>query len=71
MQQVTDEQLTGRYAIVKILPGVYALKVEVFESVKSDDGTTAITDWRLASDKDVIELGIPMVGRSPQFLSTK
>lgn len=69
MQQVTDEQLTGRYAIVKILPGVYALKVEVFESV--DAGTTAITDWRLASDKDVIELGIPMVGRSPQFLSTK
>lgn len=66
MQQVEDQKLSGRYAIIKIFPGIYALKVEVINQVKSDDGTTSTTEWRLASDKDVIELGVPMVGYGTQ-----
>lgn len=61
MRQVTNQRLTGRYAIVKVFPHIHALKVEV-EQLFLDEDTqqTSETFWRLASDKDILELNIPV-----------
>ncbi len=61
MQQVTNQRLTGRYAVVKIFPHIHALKVEVQQTFYDEDNTNATdTFWRLASDKDILELNIPV-----------
>lgn len=58
---MTNQRLTGRYAIVKIFPCIHALKVEVQETYVDDDGATSSeTSWHLASDKDILELNIPV-----------
>lgn len=61
MRQVTHQRLTGRYAIVKVFPHLHALKVEVEQTFIDEDSTqTADTFWRLASDKDVLDLNLPV-----------
>lgn len=61
MRQVTQQRLTGRYAIVKVFPHLHALKVEVEQTfVDEDNAQTHDILWRLASDKDVLELNLPV-----------
>ena len=63
-QQVTASKTTGRYAIVKIFPFVHAVKVEVEETFV-DEGQNVCTErhWRLASDKDILELSVPTMAQ--------
>lgn len=65
MRQVISQNLTGRYAIIKIFPFIYALKVEVSEKF-IDEQENEMTEcrWRLATDKDVLDLRIPMTGEN-------
>lgn len=61
MRQVTKQRLTGRYAIVKVFPHLHALKVEVEQTfIDEDNAQTTDTFWRLASDKDILQLNIPV-----------
>lgn len=62
MRQVISQTLTGRYAIVKVFPYVHALKVEILQNIKTEGETLQETTWRLATDKDIIDLGIATVG---------
>ncbi len=64
---MTSQQTTGRYAVVKIFPFIHAVKVEVKETY-IDEKKEVYTDyfWRLASDKDILELSVPtMVQHAP------
>lgn len=65
MRQVISQNLTGRYAIIKIFPFIHALKVEVSEKF-IDEQKNELTEcrWRLATDKDVLDLRIPMKGEN-------
>lgn len=65
MRQVISQNLTGRYAIIKIFPFIHALKVEVSEKF-IDEQKNELTEyrWRLATDKDVLDLRIPMTGEN-------
>lgn len=65
MRQVISRNLTGRYAIIKIFPFIHALKVEVSEKF-IDEQKNELTEcrWRLATDKDVLDLRIPMTGEN-------
>lgn len=56
MRQVISQNLTGRYAIIKIFPFIHALKVEVSEKF-IDEQKNELTEcrWRLATDKDVLD----------------
>lgn len=68
MRQVISQNLTGRYAIIKIFPFIHALKVEVCETFinESKEHHTECS-WRLASDKDILNLRIQTTGESQTF----
>lgn len=68
MRQVISQNLTGRYAIIKIFPFIHALKVEVCETFinESKEHHTECR-WRLASDKDILDLRIQTTGESQTF----
>ncbi len=65
---MTSRQTTGRYAVVKIFPFIHAVKVEVKETYIDEGKKTSIEySWRLASDKDILELSVPtMVQHAPK-----
>lgn len=65
---MTKSQTTGRYAVVKIFPFIHAVKVEVKETY-IDESKNVYDEyrWRLASDKDILELSVPtMVQHAPK-----
>lgn len=68
MRQVINRQLTGRYAIIKIFPFIHALKVELRETFINEKKET-ITEcrWRLATDKDILDLGILTTGECHNY----
>jgi hypothetical protein len=62
--QTIRQQLTGAYAIVKIFPSVYALKVEETTVISDSKGNSqSESGWRLATDRDILELDIPVARR--------
>ena len=65
LKKKISQNLTGRYAIIKIFPFIHALKVEVSEKF-IDEQKNELTEcrWRLATDKDVLDLRIPMTGEN-------
>lgn len=63
MRQVISQNLTGRYAIIKIFPFIHALKVEVSEKF-IDEQKNELTECRWRPDKDVLDLRIPMTGEN-------
>ncbi len=72
MRQITSRQTTGRYAVVKIFPFIHAVKVEVKETF-IDESKNTVTEyrWRLASDKDILELSVPIMAQhAPKNISS-
>ena len=51
MKQVIKQELTGRFAIIKVFPFIHALKVEVCETfINENKENSKECRWRLASD---------------------
>lgn len=68
MRQVISQNLTGRYAIIKVFPFIHALKVEVCETfINENKESSKECRWRLASDKDILDLRIQTTGESQVF----
>lgn len=61
MRQITNQQLTGRFAVVKVFPYIHALKVEIRETYIDENKEISVDhSWRLATDKDILDLQIPV-----------
>lgn len=68
MKQVIKQELTGRFVIIKVFPFIHALKVEVCETfINESKENSKECRWRLASDKDILDLRIQTTGESQVF----